>query len=219
MIFESNRRHLLGRARCTSDRACRQLGSGQARPTKGRTGWRVVGVSIGLLALVSVAHGQTPQSGKEGAPPRVGDAGFSLAAQRDRIEASIATIDEAFDSARRSGDLALSTCVEERDERAREVLALARVELTAAQADGATPQQRRLALRKLTAAADRLEELVNESSECTGTLMPSIDAGPEEGAQHVDVVPAVEDPTQQIAIAGVLPPATGMHWLIASPSI
>lgn len=172
-----------------------------------RLGAKLFGLVVATIIVADVA-----------AQPSGGEVdNRDVAELRNSIEASMSTLGELGNAARRQSDLVQATCVLDAQERADAAMELATSELLVLGNASAGAEARGFALEKLRASADRLDTLVAEASRCaTG-------GGPEavEDEVTVDVITPrsipLADPTQGLG-ASPLPPVLDGGWVpSASP--
>lgn len=161
---------------------------------------------IGLLGLPLVLTAATSLAGPapEAAPAAEPAAPTKpVATIRRDLEANMAELGELAAQARRDTDLVRAACVLDKQDRAQGVMELATSELLVIRDANANAQSRQFATEKLSAASDRLGDLVEQAKTCTGDASPEVtDDETNNDADEVPLVPEA-DPTQS---GGTPPP-------------
>jgi hypothetical protein len=152
------------------------------------------------------------------APPAPTASVPSPSRSQARLEAGITTIGDLANDARAEEDIVRLNCVLDKRDRAGEVMNLADLEMLVIRDRNAGDQARTFAAEKLSAAADRLDGLVEAARACAGDQAPEdrVDATRTEAAEPKTI--PVNDPAAAADGDG-LPPVLDPAWLpVASGS-
>lgn len=127
-------------------------------------------------ASVDEVSDEAPASEGEGAageaPAQSASAPVSVSKSQRDLEDGMATLGALAAEAKRDSDLIRAECVLDKQERAQGVMELATDELLVIRDPSASAQARSFAAEKLAAAAERLDELVEEAKVCVGDATP-----------------------------------------------
>lgn len=168
--------------------------------------WLVLGGASGAVAAPEgpPADDAAPTDGaaSDAAAPAEGEAKAAPAARststvsvpavRRDMEDDMSAIGDLAADARRDADLVRAACVLDKQERAQGVMELATGEMLIIRDESASAQARGFAVEKLQAAAERLDDLVEQAKECIGDKSP-------EASDDVTNNDVEEDPTIPIA--------------------
>jgi hypothetical protein len=166
--------------------------------------WAAVAVLPMLLAAPTSSAGPAAPEGEVAEPAEPAAAPTRPVAQvRRDMEEDMAELGDLAADARRDTDLVRAACVLDKQERAQGVMELATSELLIIRDSSADQQSRQFAAEKLSAASDRLDNLVKAAKECTGDKSPELtDDDTNNDEEQIPFVPEL-DPTQT---GGTSPP-------------
>lgn len=129
-----------------------------------------------------------------------------------RLETGIASIGDMVGEARGQGDMVRLNCVLDKRDRAGGVMQLADAEIRVIRDRNSADQARVFATEKLSAAADRLDGLVESARACDGDETPEerVDVTRTEAAEPRTI--PINDPAAAASI-DALPPVLDPAWL------
>ena len=171
----------------------------------------LVSASAFAMAFGAALATAAPAAPAAAAPP-------SPSRSQARLEAGIAAIGDMASEARAEEDIVRLNCVLDKRDRAGEVMDLADVEVRVIRDRNSADQARVFAAEKLSAAADRLDGLVDASRACEGDEAPEdrVDVTRTD-AEESKTIP-INDPAAA-ATTDALPPVLDPAWLpVASGS-
>ena len=183
-----------------------------------RIGALGIGAGVLLIAGVTLAGPAPEAPSGEGDSSDRGPDTRAVPALRQRLESGMQTLGELGQGARSDTDLVRAACVLDKQDRAQGVMEIATGELLVLGDAGSTSQQKQFAVEKLSAAADRLDTLVDLARTCTGDTTPEeIDDLTQTDVDESPAIP-IADPT--VPSDGPVPPPIddSRPPLVASPS-
>ena len=175
-----------------------------------------VPVLIGALTLVGAVFGGALASAAPAAPATTTT---SPSRSQARLEAGMTELGQLVLEARQDEDLVRLNCVLDKRERAEDVSQLATNEMLTIRDRSQDDKARMFAAEKLSAAADRMDALVEAARLCQGDQAPedTVDATRTEADQKQTI--PVNDPASGSADSATLPPVLDPAWLpVASGS-
>lgn len=175
---------------------------GSSRVLAGVCGaWLALGGAAGAMAgpaegapADAAATEDAPEAEEAAAEPAPTSTA-SVPSLRRRMESGMAKLGDLAEDAKRDADLARATCVLDKQERAQGVMELATGELLVIRDQSSSAEARGFAVEKLDAAAERLDDLVEQAKVCTGDATPEVDD--DQTANTLDEEPSIPiaDPT------------------------
>lgn len=176
--------------------------------------WLVLGGASGAMAGPPEGGDAAPEAGEPGGEGPGGDATggatgeatakpsappatstVSVPTVRRDMENDMATLGDLATDAKRDADLVRAACVLDKQERAQGVMELATSEMLVIRDESASTEARSFAVEKLQAAADRLDDLVEQAKQCIGDKSPEM--SDDETNNDVEEAPTIPiaDPT------------------------
>lgn len=138
-------------------------------------------------------EGEGEGEAKPAAPPATST--VSVPAVRRDMETGMSTLGDLASDAKRDADLVRAACVLDKQERAQGVMELATSEMLVIRDEGSSPEARSFAVEKLQAAADRLDDLVEQAKECVGDKSPEVSDDETNNEVEEDPTIPIADPT------------------------
>jgi hypothetical protein len=136
---------------------------------------------------------------------------------RSKMESGMSDLGELAVEARNDADLVRATCVLDKQDRANDVMDLGTSELLVIRDPGASEQARGFALEKLDAAAERIDQLVEEAKACAGQQGPEDEANITRNESDEPRTIPMWDPSAGLGNNPVPPPMDGAWPPVASP--
>lgn len=173
-----------------------------------------------LVGGVTLA-GPAPGTGGRESPDADRDIDtVSVSKAQKRIESGMALLGERLRAAKEANDAPLAGCLEDKVVRGRDIMNTATAELLVLRDKSASSQAKTFAAEKLKAAADRMDDLIENAEACLGTDGLEEEDNVTRNELDRDKAIPIEDPTSP-PTKPAIPPAIDplQPPTVASPTI